>query len=284
MAGRCGMSGIRQAIDDYLAVRRALGYKLEDHGWLLAGFASYMETAGAATITTRLALAWATLPEDALPSWHAARLRVVRSFARHRGPPGGLAGLPQPPGHALPVLRRRGRRPDGRHGLAAPRPARRQPQDPARPAGRDRHAARGGDPPGPDRPGRRRGDLDDPGQQIREKQADPAAPEHARRAGRVRAAPRSALSRPQDAEPAGVHRRDPADQPGHPLRLRPAGPPGRPAAPLAGMPAPAARLPPLAGGEQFAGLVPRGRRRPAPAAGPVHHARPHRPRPYLLVL
>ena len=31
------MTGIRQPIDDYLAVRRALGYKLEDHEWLLAG-------------------------------------------------------------------------------------------------------------------------------------------------------------------------------------------------------------------------------------------------------
>lgn len=77
------MTGIRQAIDDYLAVRRALGYKLEDHGWLLAGFASFMEAAGAATVTTGLALAWATQPQDALPSWHAARLRVVRGFARH---------------------------------------------------------------------------------------------------------------------------------------------------------------------------------------------------------
>lgn len=77
------MTGIRQAIDDYLAVRRALGYKLEDHGWLLADFASFMETAGAGTVTTSLALAWAILPEDALPSWHAARLRVVRGFARH---------------------------------------------------------------------------------------------------------------------------------------------------------------------------------------------------------
>jgi len=64
-------------------VRRALGYKLEDHGWLLAGFASFMEAAGAATVTTSLALAWATLPQDVLPSWHAARLRVVRGFARH---------------------------------------------------------------------------------------------------------------------------------------------------------------------------------------------------------
>ena len=38
---------------------------------------------GAVTVTTGLALAWATLPEDTLPSWHAARLRVVRGFARH---------------------------------------------------------------------------------------------------------------------------------------------------------------------------------------------------------
>jgi integrase/recombinase XerD len=77
------MTGIRQAIDDYLAVRRALGYKLEDHQWLLADFASFLEEAGAGTVSTRLALAWATLPEDTLPSWHAARLRVVRGFARH---------------------------------------------------------------------------------------------------------------------------------------------------------------------------------------------------------
>lgn len=77
------MTGIRPAIGDYLAVRRALGYKLEDHVWLLADFASFLEAAGAGTITTSLALEWATLPADCLPSWHAARLRVVRGFARH---------------------------------------------------------------------------------------------------------------------------------------------------------------------------------------------------------
>jgi integrase/recombinase XerD len=77
------MTGIRQAIGDYLAVRRALGCKLEDHGWLLADFASFLEAAGAATVTTRLALEWAAMPQDTLPSRHAARLRVVRGFARH---------------------------------------------------------------------------------------------------------------------------------------------------------------------------------------------------------
>lgn len=77
------MNGIRHAIDDYLDVRRALGYKLEDHGWLLADFASFMEGHDADTVTVQLALAWATLPQDVLPSWWAARLRVVRGFARH---------------------------------------------------------------------------------------------------------------------------------------------------------------------------------------------------------
>ena len=77
------MTGIRQAVDDYLAVRRSLGYKLEDHGWLLADFASFIDDAGATTVTTPLALAWATLPQGVLPSWWAARLRVVRGFARH---------------------------------------------------------------------------------------------------------------------------------------------------------------------------------------------------------
>src|SRR3989442_12386541 len=83
MARRRGMTGIRSAIADYLTVRRALGYKLEDHGWLLADFACFLEAHGASTITVDLALAWATQPPDVLPSWWAARLRVVRGLARH---------------------------------------------------------------------------------------------------------------------------------------------------------------------------------------------------------
>jgi integrase/recombinase XerD len=77
------MTGIRAAIADYLAVRRALGYKLADHGRLLTDFATFLEDHDAGTITTELALAWATRPGNALPSWWAARLRVVRGFARH---------------------------------------------------------------------------------------------------------------------------------------------------------------------------------------------------------
>ena len=104
------MTEIRSAIADYLAVRRALGYKLEDHGWLLADFASFLEARGTSTITTELALAWATEPHDALGSWWAARLRVVRGFARHLAafdpatqiPPVGL--LPCGNRRAVPYL------------------------------------------------------------------------------------------------------------------------------------------------------------------------------------
>jgi len=78
------MSTLRQAADDYVAVRRALGFKLEDYPWMLDGLVTYLEAAGATTITAGLALAWAQLPgEDAHPSYLAKRLGVARGFAQH---------------------------------------------------------------------------------------------------------------------------------------------------------------------------------------------------------
>ncbi len=74
------MSPLRRALAGYLAVRRSLGYKLARPEKLLVQFITYLEEAGAATITTELAVAWATLPAgDA--NWHAQRLSVVRGFA-----------------------------------------------------------------------------------------------------------------------------------------------------------------------------------------------------------
>ncbi|MFQ5745064.1 MAG: tyrosine-type recombinase/integrase [Acidobacteriota bacterium] len=77
------MSKLRHALDDYLALRRSLGYKLERAGRLLADFVGYLETAGADAITTDTALSWAMQPSDADPSWWAHRLSAVRGFARH---------------------------------------------------------------------------------------------------------------------------------------------------------------------------------------------------------
>ena len=103
------MTDLRQALDDYLAIRRALGFKLQRVGQMLPGFVTYMEQAGAATITTELALAWAKQPAGGA-AWWRMRLRAVRGFARYvqnvdpctEVPPGDL--LPAPPARATPYL------------------------------------------------------------------------------------------------------------------------------------------------------------------------------------
>jgi integrase/recombinase XerD len=91
------MSPLRQALDGYLTVRRSLGYKLARPEKLLAQFITYLENNGAVTVTTELALAWATLPAGDV-NWHAQRLSVVRGFAAYlhtidpsaQVPPAGL--------------------------------------------------------------------------------------------------------------------------------------------------------------------------------------------------
>jgi integrase len=77
------VSRLHEAVEDYLSIRRALGYKLDTHGRLLADFVSYLEQAAATTVTTELALACAKRPADASPAWWAARLSMARSFARY---------------------------------------------------------------------------------------------------------------------------------------------------------------------------------------------------------
>lgn len=77
------MSSLGDALEQYLAVRRALGFKLREHGNLLADFVQELERAGAATVTCELAVAWATKPAGVQPYRHKARLSVVRGFARY---------------------------------------------------------------------------------------------------------------------------------------------------------------------------------------------------------
>jgi integrase len=78
------MSGLRGAVADYLTIRRALGFKLVGAGRLLEQFVGFTEAAGTDTVTTQLALQWATLPPDGSSIWYAQRLSVVRCFARWR--------------------------------------------------------------------------------------------------------------------------------------------------------------------------------------------------------
>ena len=77
------MSALEEHVDDYLRLRRALGFKLERHGQMLPQLVAYLEAAGASTITRELAIAWARLPAGAHPRHWAARLAVARGFAAY---------------------------------------------------------------------------------------------------------------------------------------------------------------------------------------------------------
>jgi integrase/recombinase XerD len=77
------MTCLRQSLDDYIAIRRSLGFKLDRHPRLLGQFLAHLEEAGATTLTVRLALAWAMAPQGSDPDWWRARLAVVRGFAAY---------------------------------------------------------------------------------------------------------------------------------------------------------------------------------------------------------
>src|SRR5215212_636154 len=109
VAGSDAMSPLCQSLADYLAVRRALGYRLDSQEKLLGQFLEYLEARDLERITIAHALAWATLPGGS-PRWHAKRLRAVRMFARYlrsteasvEVPPSDL--LPDPRGRAVPYI------------------------------------------------------------------------------------------------------------------------------------------------------------------------------------
>jgi integrase/recombinase XerD len=77
------MTPLRQALNDYLCIRRRLGFELEEDGRLLEQCVDFLEQAGAVRITTELALTWARLPVQARPHRWRQRLGIVRGFARY---------------------------------------------------------------------------------------------------------------------------------------------------------------------------------------------------------
>ena len=77
------MSELHRHLEDYLRLRRSLGFKLEFPGLVLPSLVTYLEAAGAAAITAELAVAWAGLPRGVLPITWAHRLGAARGFARY---------------------------------------------------------------------------------------------------------------------------------------------------------------------------------------------------------
>lgn len=78
------MNTLRHAVQEYLTMRRSLGYKLQGAGTGLLDFVSFMEQHRASYITHSLALTWAKQPSGVQPDEWARRLSYVRMFARHR--------------------------------------------------------------------------------------------------------------------------------------------------------------------------------------------------------
>ena len=123
---------LREQAEDYLRLRRALGFTLVETEKLLMQFISHLESINAGTITVDEAVAWARQPTTARPAWWRRRLMVVRLFARHlqamdpatEVPVSRPAALRPGPGPAAPVLPGRhrpvapGRRRDGSHAVA----------------------------------------------------------------------------------------------------------------------------------------------------------------------
>jgi len=97
------MTDLRSTLERYVNMRQGLGYKFQRQAQRLDDFISFMEKRKAVTITTKLAVKWATLPPDCNASW-ALRLAAVRGFARHLASLNPKTEVP-PPG-ILPPLKR----------------------------------------------------------------------------------------------------------------------------------------------------------------------------------
>lgn len=98
-------SALGAHVDDYLRLRRALGFKLKEDGHLLGQFTAYIEAAGATTLSSELAIGWARLPEGVHPNQWAKRLRVVRGFAGYLQTIDPATEIPPP--DVFPVRRQR---------------------------------------------------------------------------------------------------------------------------------------------------------------------------------
>jgi integrase/recombinase XerD len=72
---------LEQALNDYLRIRRSLGYRLREPEGLLRNFVAFLQAERAPYITRQLALRWATQPAKAQPATWAGRLGIIRRFA-----------------------------------------------------------------------------------------------------------------------------------------------------------------------------------------------------------
>jgi len=101
------MSTLGQAVQEYLSMRRDLGFKLQEAGRGLCDFVTFMQQRRASYITQALALSWAQQPSNVQPTHWAQRLSFVRGFARYRSATDPRTQIPPP--DLLPFRAKRAR-------------------------------------------------------------------------------------------------------------------------------------------------------------------------------
>jgi integrase len=76
-------AALRDALGDYLRMRRALGYRLVRPQKLLTQFLDHLDATEVTTVSTQATLDWSCLPIGGDINWWAYRLSVVRGFAAY---------------------------------------------------------------------------------------------------------------------------------------------------------------------------------------------------------
>jgi integrase/recombinase XerD len=101
------MSELARHVDDYLRLRRSLGFKLEWPGHLLHQLLAYLDSAGAPILTAELMIEWARSPQGVQPLHWAHRLGAARNFALYLKTIEPATEVPPPPRDVFAARQRR---------------------------------------------------------------------------------------------------------------------------------------------------------------------------------
>jgi hypothetical protein len=241
-------------LEEYLRIRRSLGYKLERDGKLLAQFIAWLHEQHAAAVTIEHAVAWVSLPAAAGSGWLRSRMSVVRGFAAYLHtldpavpvPPAGL--FPPGPHRAVPYLYSA----DELAVLLTATDTLRYPLQRATyrtlisllaVTGLRVGEGIGRDTPRP----RRRAWRAHRHREVQQAPPGSAAPQFGRGAARLSAPTAGRPSTPEHPSAAGVHARHPTELRQRQRHVRQAGPPRRTGTPLGVVPTPPARSTTLGG-------------------------------------
>jgi integrase len=95
------MTNLADHLDRYLAVRRSVGYRLEEHGRVLPEFVRFAQAKGETTVRTQTAIVWAGGASS--DGQRGRRLSMVRGFARYLVAFDATTEVPPPGLHPSPV-------------------------------------------------------------------------------------------------------------------------------------------------------------------------------------